>query len=180
MIEKKGQRIGCGHKPLAQWCSAMQIMLVAWGIMLLSTPVAGQEVAVEADTVIAYASSHLGAPYRYGGKSPKGFDCAGFTRYVFLKYGLELAASAGGQYRQCEHVADTAVQPGDLVFYGGRGGGEAIGHVGLVTEVDSSGFRFIHAASDGVRYTRSTEPYYRKRYKGIGRPIHYKENGSND
>ena len=139
-------------------------------VLLACHPLAAQHDSIGADTVIAYARQHLGAPYRYGGKSPKGFDCAGFTRYVFLHFGLELAPSAGGQYRQCTHVADSALRRGDLVFYGGRGGGAAIGHVGLVTEVDSAGFRFIHAASDGIRYTRSTEPYYARRYKGAARP----------
>ena len=148
----------------------MKRLLACLALMLAGASLHAQSPVLSPDTIIAYAEQHLGIPYRYGGKSPKGFDCAGFTRYIFLHFGLELAPSAGGQYRQCTHVPDSALQRGDLVFYGGRGGGSAIGHVGLVTEVDSAGFRFIHAASDGIRFTRSREPYYARRYKGAARP----------
>ncbi|MBR1784572.1 MAG: C40 family peptidase [Bacteroidales bacterium] len=144
---------------------AVAVMLAA------ATQLQAQDsLTVSLDSVVAYAATYLGSPYRWGGQSPKGFDCAGFTRFVFRHFGQDLASSAAAQLPQGRRLDDGDLRPGDLVFYGGRNAGSAIGHVGMVTEVDSAGFRFIHAASDGVRFTRSTEPYYKKRYKGACRP----------
>ena len=100
------------------------------------------------DSVISEAKKHLGVPYRWGGKNPKGFDCAGFTHYVYGKFGVNLAVSAGPQYNQGTKVKLSELSVGDLVFFGGRHGGKkSIGHVGIVTSVDSNnGFHFIHAA----------------------------------
>lgn len=125
------------------------------------------------DSVINESMKYLGTPYRWAGKSPKGFDCAGFTRYVFSKFGITLAPSAGGQYHECHHIADSVLRVGDLVFYGGRKSTKAVGHVGLVTEVNDDGsFRFIHSSTQsGICITHSKEPYYRKRYIGACRII---------
>lgn len=116
------------------------------------------------DSVLAEANRHIGVPYHWGGKTPAGFDCAGFTRYVYGQFGYFLAPSAAPQYKQGTHVDRTDLQRGDLVFFGGRKAGRNIGHVGIVTEVDSTGFKFIHASSTGVRITASNDAYYRKRY----------------
>lgn len=43
-----------------------------------------------ADLILQEAKKHLGKPYRYGAKGPKAFDCAGFARYVYLQFGIEL------------------------------------------------------------------------------------------
>ena len=97
-----------------------------------------------ADLLVEEARQHLGKPYRYGGKGPKAFDCAGFARYV----------------------------RGDLVFFQGRSGKGGVGHTGIVTEVDTNTgvFRFIHAAtSTGVIHSYSTEAYYAQRYIGARR-----------
>ncbi len=124
-----------------------------------------------ADLVIAEASRYIGTPYRWGGKSPSGFDCAGFTRYVYSKFGVELASSAAPQYKAGPSVARGDLQKGDLVFYGGRGNRKAIGHVGIVTSVEGNSFEFIHASSTGIRITSSNEPYYKVRYVGACRVI---------
>ena len=65
------------------------------------------------------------------------------------------------------------LRPGDLVFFNGRAVGKRIGHVGIVTEVDSAEgkFKFIHASnSRGVTVSTSEEPYYKRRYVGACRP----------
>ena len=116
---------------------------------------------------------YLGTPYRWAGKTPKGFDCAGFTRFIYGKFGVLLAPSAGGQYRQCKKVESDTLKVGDLVFYGGRKHSKVVGHVGIVTEVNDDGtFRFIHSSTQsGICITYSKEPYYRKRYIGACRII---------
>jgi cell wall-associated NlpC family hydrolase len=67
--------------------------------------------------VLGIASSLSGIPYRYGGSSPStGFDCSGFTSYVFRQVGISLPRTAEEQRQSATPVADP--QPGDLVFFG--------------------------------------------------------------
>lgn len=125
------------------------------------------------DLVIEEAEKYLGIPYRWGGKTPAGFDCAGFVRFIYGKFGVSLPGGAGGQYRLGSDVKDDEIAKGDLVFYGGRtGSSRIVGHVGIVTEVDSNGFYFIHSAtSTGISISYSREPYYLSRYIGARRII---------
>jgi cell wall-associated NlpC family hydrolase len=78
--------------------------------------------------VVAIAMRYLGVPYVYGGASPRGFDCSGFTGYVYAQLGVALARSADGQYRSVTRIARSEAVPGDLVFY--LSGGSAY-HVGI-------------------------------------------------
>ena len=78
--------------------------------------------------VIAIAMRYLGVPYVYGGSTPRGFDCSGFTGYVYAQLGVTLARSADGQYRSTTRIARSQAVPGDLVFY--LSGGSAY-HVGI-------------------------------------------------
>jgi len=120
------------------------------------------------DSLIEEAHKHLGKPYRFGGKGPKVFDCAGFARYVYAKFGYSLPGGSIPQSRLGRPVKDRRqLQRGDLVFFQGRPGHGGVGHTGIVTEVDTvtGVFRFIHAAtSTGVIYSYSTEEYYARRY----------------
>ncbi|HVN11684.1 MAG TPA: C40 family peptidase [Kineosporiaceae bacterium] len=79
-------------------------------------------------SVVAIAMRYLGVPYRYGGTTPRGFDCSGFTQYVFAQLGISLARSADGQYQTVPRISRSQAQPGDLVFY--LSGGSAY-HVGI-------------------------------------------------
>jgi cell wall-associated NlpC family hydrolase len=75
--------------------------------------------------VIAEASKHRGAPYRYGATGPSAFDCSGFTRYVFSRFGKSLPHNAAGQRDATEAVSRSSMRVGDLVFLDGGG------HVGI-------------------------------------------------
>ena len=122
--------------------------------------------------LLDYAHAFEGTRYRMGGSTPKGFDCSGFTSYVFKKFGYELNRTSRQQINDGELVEQDALQPGDLVFFNGRAVNKRIGHVGIVTEVDSAGFSFIHASSKGVRVSKyPEEKYYQVRYVGACRPI---------
>lgn len=128
--------------------------------------------AIDPDSVINEAKKYIGVPYKWGGKTPKGFDCAGFTRYIYGKFDVSLAPSAAPQYKVGIKVKKDELEPADLVFYGGRRRSKSIGHVGIVTSVEPNGtFYFIHASSTGIRITSSKEPYYAKRYVGACRLI---------
>jgi len=69
-----------------------------------------------------------GAYYAHGGAGPNGFDCSGFTMYVFSKMGISLPHSAASQSAMVQHVSSP--QPGDLVFVY-NGGGGSVGHVAI-------------------------------------------------
>lgn len=123
--------------------------------------------------VLSYAFQFRGVPYRYGAASPRGFDCSGFTSYVFKKFGIKLDRRANYQIYNGRKVERNELRPGDLVFFAGRGGGKAIGHVGIVTKVDvSGGFNFIHASVNrGITESHISETYYTPRYRGACRVI---------
>ena len=73
---------------------------------------------------------YLGCDYVYGGSSPKGFDCSGFTSYVYKKFGYNLSRSSGGQANDGTKVNKADLQPGDLVIYKNQSL-TRIGHVGI-------------------------------------------------
>ncbi len=125
------------------------------------------------DQVINYAYRFRGTPYRYGAMSPRGFDCSGFTSYVFKRFGIELDRSSRGQIFDGVRVKKNELQPGDLVFFQRRSGRGGVGHVGIVTKVNEDNtFHFIHSAcSSGVTESKNTESYYSRRYVGACRVL---------
>lgn len=115
--------------------------------------------------IITEAKKYIGTPYHWGGKGPNAFDCAGFVRFIYARFGYQLASSCTPQYLSGMPVNDDDLQVADLVFFGGRNASRNIGHVGMVTEVLPDGsFYFIHAARTGVRISHSSEGYYSMRY----------------
>lgn len=127
------------------------------------------------DELLNFAFKFRGVPYRYGAMSPRGFDCSGFTSYVFKRFGINLDRRSSAQIYDGQRVQRKDLRPGDLVFFNGRAVNSRIGHVGIVTEVDknnSGGFKFIHAAvSKGITESHSSESYYSRRYMGACRVI---------
>ncbi|MDF2884542.1 MAG: hydrolase [Clostridiaceae bacterium] len=84
--------------------------------------------SVSSNSVIAYASNFLGTPYLWGGTTPAGFDCSGFTQYVYRHFGIELGRTTYDQINNGYSVPRDQLQPGDLVFYG-QGGSPT--HMGI-------------------------------------------------
>ena len=115
---------------------------------------------------------YLGTPYVYGGESPKGFDCSGFTRYVYKQFGYDLPHSATSQwFNSGTYVERADLQPGDLVLFcdPSRSNGKACSHVGVYIGDNE----FVHASSGSsgkyVRISSLTEGYYSRYYKGAKR-----------
>jgi cell wall-associated NlpC family hydrolase len=96
----------------------------------------------ERASVVRYARRFLGVPYAWGGVSPSGFDCSGFTRYVYAHFGFSLPHYTYSQFG-LGRVVHGALEPGDLVFFDG------VGHVGLYIGHDL----FIHAPHAGTHVT---------------------------
>lgn len=120
------------------------------------------------------AFSLIGTRYRAGASGPGGFDCSGFTSYLYKQMGIDLNRSSRGQYAQGEAVDDSNLQTGDLVFFTSPRSGKSIGHVGIVVDYDpmNGNFSFIHASTSGVRVSKSDEPFYSRRYVGARRISH--------
>jgi cell wall-associated NlpC family hydrolase len=100
--------------------------------------------AVRSAKVMRTGNSLKGVPYRYGGTTPRGFDCSGFTSYVYRKAGVSLPHSATGQMRKAKRISRSQARPGDLVFFhGGRGAY----HVGIY----AGNNRTLHSPRPGGR-----------------------------
>jgi len=94
-----------------------------------------------AERAVRLAARELGAPYRYGGSSPSGFDCSGLVTYIYGQLGIQLPHNAAAQYAYGRAVDLSHLEPGDLVFFHG------LGHVGLYIGRG----RIIHAPQTGER-----------------------------
>ena len=117
-----------------------------------------------ADQLLEYAKSFLEVTYIYGGDSPRGFDCSGYTQYIFSKFGIRLPHRADLQRENGSEVRAMAdLQPCDLVFFRTEGS-EVVNHVGIYL----GGNQFIHASSGygAVRISPLNYGYYFKCYAG--------------
>lgn len=94
--------------------------------------------------IINTAKSFLGTPYQWGGTSPSGFDCSGFTQYVLAQNGKSIPRTSQEQFASGQAVDKSQLQAGDLVFYDWSGGTEAT-HVGIY---EGNG-KMIHAPHSG-------------------------------
>jgi len=79
-------------------------------------PFAARTMAPPSAGVIAMAASFAGLPYVYGGTTPSGFDCSGFTQYIFGQIGIDLPRTAEQQRQYATPISNP--RPGDLVFFG--------------------------------------------------------------
>lgn len=75
-------------------------------------------------TILAIAARYIGTPYSYGGASPSGFDCSGYTQYVYGQAGISLPRTSGGQGSGGRRISASEARPGDLVWSGS-------GHIGI-------------------------------------------------
>src|SRR5690606_37287292 len=117
------------------------------------------------------ASQLEGVRYRYGGTDLKGFDCSGFTSFVYKMYDIVLPRSSREQYRQCRKICDEQIRKADLLFFKGRNAAvETVGHVGIaISNWRDGNVLFIHASRHGVKVDSLGNPYYKRRFIGAGR-----------
>lgn len=120
--------------------------------------------------IVATAKQYLGTGYVYGGASPSGFDCSGFTMYVYGQHGYSLPHTATGQWQSglgTRVYSISELQAGDLVFFNdpSRNAGKACSHVGIYV----GNGKHIHSSSSrsgGVIVSSLTSGYYNTYFVG--------------
>lgn len=119
---------------------------------------------VTGDDIVTFAKKYLNYKYVSGGSSPStGFDCSGFTKYVYNHFGYTLSRSSKAQAKNGKEVAKSDLQPGDLIIFKNQSL-TAIGHVGIYIGNN----KIIHASEPGVGVTitdmNASGYNYNKRY----------------
>lgn len=118
--------------------------------------------------LISEAEKHLGVAYLSAGSDPNGFDCSGFTQYVFAQQGVDLPRRAADQYNAVVIIDAKEAQAGDLVFF--SNGGE-VNHVGILINKKGAPTQMIHASSSkGISITEvEGSSYWNTRVYAYGR-----------
>ncbi len=108
------------------------------------------------------AMRFIGTPYVFGGTSPSGFDCSGYTQHVFAMLGISIPRLADAQF-YAGRPTSGGMTTGDLVFFQTYEPGPS--HVGIYL----GNGRFVHSSSHGVMVSRLGDSYWRTRYLGAKR-----------
>jgi cell wall-associated NlpC family hydrolase len=140
-------------------------------VVPLQGPAAARATTKGLDTAgkkaVALAKSFLNTPYLYGGANPKtGFDCSGLLTYVWGKNGVTIPHNAAAQYQVAKKVPESALEPGDAVFFSGTDG-PGITHVGMYV----GNGQFIQAphTGDHVKISSLSDPYYQAHFTSGGK-----------
>jgi len=116
--------------------------------------------------VLRAAYSVIGTPYVFGGTSPYGFDCSGFTQYAFARAGVSLPRVADSQFYYGRQISMSQLRPGDLIFFTTYEPGAS--HCGIYV----GNGNFIHAGtSTGVTVSSAFTGYWGARYYGACRVL---------
>ncbi len=116
--------------------------------------------------LISRAFEYVGVPYVFGGTTPWGFDCSGFTQYVFRQIGISIPRTADTQYYNYPKVSSRNLQPGDLVFFETYEPGPS--HVGIYI---GNGKMLQAGSSTGVTVSDVFGGYWGARYIGAARVL---------
>lgn len=123
----------------------------------------------EGDEIVRVAKKYKGSKYVWAGASPKGFDCSGFTWYVYEQVtGKDIGRTVKGQFKQGSSVSNGSWKPGDIVFFKNTFE-KGLSHCGIFI----SGDKFIHAENESTGVVISTldSGYYKDHYAGARRLV---------
>lgn len=120
--------------------------------------------------MVNLAKTFIGTPYVWAGEDPKGFDCSGYTSYLYAKKGISLPRRASEQYDKATKIKQKDLIPGDLVFFDS---GSGISHVGMIISEGDAPLVMIHSSSSkGIIITDiEKSDYWLNRMVGFGRFI---------
>ena len=116
--------------------------------------------------IVQSSLRYQGVPYVFGGTSPSGFDCSGFTRYIFAQAGIYLPRAADEQYEVGQYVSYSRLQTGDLVYFTTYEAGAS--HVGIYL---GNGQFISVTSSRGLAIARMDSGYWGGRYLGARRVL---------
>nr|WP_270440801.1 MULTISPECIES: NlpC/P60 family protein [Acidaminococcus] len=117
-------------------------------------------------SLISTAYDYVGVPYVFGGTTPWGFDCSGYTQYVFRQIGVDIPRTADAQYYSYPKVSASNLQPGDLVFFETYEPGPS--HCGIYI---GNGQMLQAGSSTGVTVSNVFSGYFGARYIGACRVL---------
>ncbi len=129
----------------------------------------GKSGSSSGDEIVRVAKKYKGSKYVWAGASPKGFDCSGFTWYVYNQVtGKDIGRSVKGQYKQGNSVGRGSWKPGDIVFFKNTFE-KGLSHCGIFISAD----KFIHAENEstGVVISSLGSGYYKDHYAGARRLV---------
>jgi cell wall-associated NlpC family hydrolase len=150
-----------GLRPtLALWIALLALVLGACSSTTTDTTHRRTGTEPLRSTVVASAASQIGAPYRYGGNRPDGFDCSGLVQFAHQRAGIAVPRTTTAQRRAAMPLERDHLLPGDLLFFAVDAGKSR--HVGIY---EGAG-RFIHAPSAGKPVERASleNPYWKSRW----------------
>lgn len=138
-----------------------------------SLELAPDKVRTKTDSLIDFALTLDGIPYRYAGSSVQGFDCSGFTYFVYQKFDIPIPRASWQQYNVGIPIGKDEIRKGDLLFFKGPQS-ETVGHVGIaITGHEEDRLEFIHSSSGGggrgVTVDSLSHPHYTERFLGARR-----------
>lgn len=123
-----------------------------------------QDRSTPGERAVSVALDQVGVPYRYGGRSPRGFDCSGLVQYSYGTAGIAVPRTTGQLWSMARQIGERDMRAGDLLFFRIEG---KMSHVGMYI----GNRRFVHAPQSGrgVSVASLESPFYREAFIRAGR-----------
>jgi len=129
---------------------------------------------IQRDKIVNYAKKQIGVRYKYAGNTPKtGFDCSGFTKYVYSHFGYDVPRSSSAYSNVGKKINVKDCKKGDILLFTGSNKHKRVtGHLGIVVSNKNGTIKFIHASSSrGVMISDLSISYFKDRILGARRII---------
>ena len=129
---------------------------------------------IQRDKVVNYAKKQIGVRYTYAGNTPKtGFDCSGYTKYVYSHFGYDVPRSSSAYANTGKKISVKDCKKGDILLFTGSNKHKRVtGHLGIVVSNKKGTVKFIHASSSrGVMISDLSIKYFKDRILGARRII---------
>lgn len=129
---------------------------------------------IQRDKIVNFAKKQLGIKYTYGGNTPKtGFDCSGFTKYVYSHFGYNVPRRSVDYAKTGKKISVKDCKKGDILLFTGSNKHKRVtGHVAIVVSNKNGTVKFIHASSSrGIVISDLNVSYFKERILGARRII---------